>query len=187
MEVLEAIYKRRAMRAYTDRPVERATVQQLLGAAVQAPSAINDQPWAFAVVQDKTLLQQISDRAKAHFLENLPPAAPGEAFRQMLSAPEFNIFYEAGTLIILCAKTEEGMNAAEDCCLAGQNLMLAACEMGLGTCPIGLARPWLNLPEVKKELGIPEGCAPVLPIILGYPKETPPPVPRRAPEILFWK
>jgi|SRR5579862_2101800 len=185
MELIEAIYKRRAVRSYTDRLVDRVTIGNLLRAAVQAPSAINVQPWAFAVIQDRSLLKQYSDRARAHFLKTMGAAIP-EPLRNMVENPEFNIFYDAGTLILICATSSEQADA-EDCCLAAQNLMLAACDQGLGTCPIGFARPWLNLPEVKAELGIPAGYALITPFIVGYPAEAAPPVARRELEILFWK
>lgn len=185
MELIEAIYKRRAVRSYTDRAVDQETIHKLLQAAVQAPSAINIQPWAFAVVQDRGLLKQYSDRARAYFLQMLGTTIPAE-LHEMVTDPSFNIFYNAGTLILVCATSGE-QAAAEDCCLAAQNLMLAACDQGLGTCPIGFARPWLDLPEVKTELGIPADYTPITPFILGYPTELPPPVARREPKILFWK
>lgn len=186
MELMEAIYKRRAVRAYTDRNLDREIVMQLIRAAIQAPSAMNDQPWAFAVVQNRELLKQCSDRAKAHLLATVDARSPLGALRDTLANPEFGIFYGAGTLIVICAKPE-GLNPAEDCCLAAQNLMLAACGLGLGTCPIGLARPWLSLPEVKHELGIPPAYQPVFPIIVGFPREEAPPVPRHEPEIVTWR
>lgn len=105
------------------------------------------------------------------------------AFQQMLSDPAFDIFYNAHILVVICA-TSESMNGAEDCCLAAQNLILRAYDMGLGTCPIGLARPWLNLPEVKAEIGIPAGLSVVFPVIVGWPTLMPPPVPRREPRIV---
>lgn len=186
MELMDAVYKRRSVRAYADRNVDKATVTALVTAAIQAPSALNAQPWAFAVIQDAARLKQYSDRAKAHTLKSLEPGSPLFSHRDMLVDPGFNIFYDAATLVIICAKPA-ALNAAEDCCLAAQNLMLAACGMGLGTCPIGFARPWLNLPEVKRELGIPDDYAPVFPVIVGFPKGAPPPVARKEPEILFWK
>jgi len=76
---------------------------------------------------------------------------------------------------------------AEDCSLAAENLMLAAHAMGLATCPIGFARLWLNRPDVKKELGIPESYAPVFPVVVGFQKEPAHSVERKPPEILFWK
>lgn len=186
MDLMQAIRHRRAVRAYKDRPLERATVEELLDAAIQAPSAMNAQPWAFYVVQEKALLKQWSDRAKVAFLAEAPPADLPEPYRQILTDPAFNLFYDAPALILICAKPG-GMVPAEDCSLAGQTLMLAAHGLGLGTCPIGFARVWLNRPEVKLELGIPADYQPVLPIIVGYPRETPAPRERRPPEILAWR
>jgi nitroreductase len=186
MEVMDAIYKRRAVRAYAVKKVDKATVTALIKAAIQAPSALNAQPWAFAVIQDEALLKRCSDRAKAHLLGSLGPGSPLSLHRDMLENPDFNIFYDAATLVIICAKPA-ALNAAEDCCLAAQNLMLSAYAMGLGTCPIGFARPWLNLPEVKRELGISADHMPVFPVIVGFPKGDALPVPRKEPEILFWK
>jgi nitroreductase len=65
--------------------------------------------------------------------------------------------------------------------------MLAACAMGLGTCPIGFARPWLNQARIKQSLSIPDGYVAVFPIVVGYPSGETSPVQRRAPEILFWE
>jgi len=186
MDLMQAIRHRRAVRAYKDRPLDRATLEELLEAAIQAPSAMNAQPWAFYVVQDKHLLKTWSDRAKIVYLAQAPPTDLPEPYRQILSDPAFNIFYDAPALILICAKPG-GMVPAEDCSLAGQTLMLAAYGHGLGTCPIGFARAWLNRPEVKLELGIPAAYEPVLPIIVGYPREIPPPRERRTPEILAWR
>ena len=185
MELIEAIYNRRAVRNYTDEEVPRSKVLELLKAAVQAPSAVNQQPWAFAVFEGRKRLAGWSTRAKAHFLSTLQPASEDHGFREMLSDPAFDIFYNADVLLVICAKPI-GMNPSEDCCLAAQNLMLMAHGIGLGTCPIGLARSWLNLPEVKGELGLPIEISVVFPMILGYPAEVLPPVARREPEILVW-
>jgi nitroreductase len=184
MKELQAIYERRAVRDYASLAVPHAKIIELLHAAVQAPSAVNEQPWAFAVFQDKERLKSFSDRAKAHLAATLGPEAP-ETLRQMVDDPQFNIFYNANTLIVVCARPG-AMNAAEDCCLAAQNLMLAAHAMGLATCPIGMARSWLNLPEVKAELGIPPALSPVFPLIAGYAATRPAAVPRNAPEIVVW-
>lgn len=71
----------------------------------------------------------------------------------------------------------------EDCALAAQNLMLAAYAAGLGSCWIGFAQSFLNTPEGKALLGLPSAWVPVAPIIIGYPKTTPDPVPRNEPLI----
>lgn len=186
MEVLQAIHTRRAVREYAERPVDRETVLALTEAACQAPSAINQQPWAFAVIQNQALLEEISGEAKAYWRATLADEGPTDQLRTLVENPDFNLFYNATTLIIIYARTE-GLNPEEDCCLAAENLMLAAHAMGLGTCPIGLARPWLGRQEVKAAMGVPEGYTPVFPVIVGHPRGETAAVPRRAPEILFWK
>jgi nitroreductase len=153
----------------------------LLDAAVQAPSALNDQPWSFVVVQDADLLKRISDRAKLLMLHReLPPP-----LLEMVSSPQFNIFYNAGTLILICAKSRDP-EKAWDCCFAAENLMLAAREMGLGTCFIGFAWPALEQDDIRKDLGIPDGHTAVAPVIVGYPRSFPSGPHREAPTILRW-
>ena len=62
---MEAIYSRRAVRAYTGQPVDRTTVEALIKASTHAPSSMNEQPWAFAVIQSPPQLAAWSDRIKA--------------------------------------------------------------------------------------------------------------------------
>jgi nitroreductase len=187
MQIMDAIYKRRAVRSFQKTPVSEELLKQLLNAAVQAPSAMNAQPWAFLIVEGKDLLREYSDRAKRFLLGSLDPESPLHAYRDYLADREFNIFYDAGILVIFCAKNRDA-GAAEDCCLAAENFMLAALDFGLGTCPIGFARPWLNTPEVKRELNIPAAYTAVMPIIVGYPTSVEaPPVTRMAPEVVAWK
>ncbi|HVX40428.1 MAG TPA: nitroreductase family protein [Gemmatimonadaceae bacterium] len=191
---LEAIYHRRAVRAYRPEPVDDATIYRLLDAAVQAPTAMHQEPWSFVVVQDRATLEHISDRAKsimvaeasAHReLLRAPGATPEGRHLEMLTDPSFNIFYNAGTLIVICGKPL-GQFVVADCWLAAENLMLAATAMGLGTCCIGFALPAVHAPDVKRELGIPESAEPFAAIIVGVPQAEPPGVSRKAPEILRW-
>ena len=186
LDLMEAIYSRRSVRSYTEQSVHKATIEVLIQAAIQAPSALNQQPWAFAVIHDGQVLAQYSDHVKAQVLKGLTPQSPLYAHRQALESPAYNVFYGAGTLIVICAKPE-GVNAEEDCSLAAQNLMLAAHAMGLGTCPIGFARPWLNLEETKRDLAIPMHYTVVFPVIVGYPTGLTPPVARKEPEIVGWR
>lgn len=188
MDLMDAIYHRRAVREFTDESIGRETLEKLIEAAIQAPSAMNFQPWAFAVVQDRTALARISERAKAHLLKTAPKGSPIDNYRETLSDPAFNIFYGAPALVVICAKPGELGEAAhsdEDCCLAAENLMLTAHAMGLGTCWIGFSRPWLDTPEGKSELGIPKNYMPVAPIIVGRPKALPPSHGRKKAEV-FW-
>jgi nitroreductase len=82
------------------------------------------------------------------------------------------VFYHAPALVLVMAQSA-ATQAIEDSCLAAQNLLLAARDQGIGSCWIGFARPWLNLPSTKKELALPEGYTVVAPIVLGYPKAWP--------------
>lgn len=186
MDVMDAIGQRRSVRAYTGQPVDKATVEALINAATQAPSSMNEQPWAFVVIQDSKRLAQWSERIKSYVLKRLKPDSPFVKYRDMVASPDYHVFHRAGTLIIICARLDSH-NGKEDCSLAAQNLMLVACAMGLGTCPIGFARPWLSQARIKRGLSIPEGYVPVFPVVVGYPSGDTPPVPRRAPEILLWE
>ena len=100
MELLQAIRERRSVREYTGQPVSDAVLRDLIEAAIQAPSAINQQPWCFVVVQDRALLAQMSGQAKAHLLKALL-SAPAHPFRDMLNDPKFDIFYRAPALIVI--------------------------------------------------------------------------------------
>lgn len=179
MTVMQAIAGRRSVRAYKPDPLSRATIETLLAAAVQAPTAMHAEPWAFAIVQDRALLRELSSVAHA---------AMDETTRAQVSAlfkPDFNIFYDAGTLIAICARPASPFTAA-DCWLAAENFMLAAYAQGLGTCVIGFAVQVLNLAEWKARLGIPADMQVFAPLILGVPSGPTAVVPRRAPRILAW-
>lgn len=185
MDVNEAIYHRRAVRHFSDQPVGKAAVRELLLAATQAPSALNLQPWAFAVFHGRTLLEGISHRAKSHLVATLSPMFELNLASQRYTETDFDVFYGAGTLIVIYA-TGRRFHPTEDCCLAAQNLMLAAHGAGLGTCPVGFVRPWFDLPEVKREFGISEACCAVFPVAVGYAVEPPKAVPRNEPEVVAW-
>jgi nitroreductase len=183
---MDAIYQRRSVRAYTHREVQPDVVRTLIRAAIQAPSAINQQPWAFAVIQDAEYLRRISNRAKELTLAALRPESPLWIYRSILSDPHFNVFYDGHTLIAICARASTAWPANEDCCLAAQNLMLAAHGLGLGTCTIGFARGALNEPGTKREIRVPDEYTVVMPILVGYPREVPLPMARDDPRILSW-
>lgn len=186
MKLQEAIESRRSVRNYEARPIDKAQVEKLIHAAIQAPSASNAQPWAFAVIQDGKLLKEYSARAKSQLLAGIDQQPGLAKYRGMLANPDFNIFYNAGTLIIIYAKPE-GLHPEGDCCLAAQNLMLTATDMGLGTCWIGFATVLMNQPAVKQELGVPADYTAVAPIIVGQPAGKIPQLGRDEPVILCWK
>ena len=182
MDIEEAIYRRRTVREFTAKPVEDSTLQRLIDAAIQAPSAMNQQPWSFTVVRDQPLLDRISCEAKAHLLSTASAGVTPLQIQNLLSNADFQIFYHAPALILISAVGADAW-AVEDCCLAAENLMLTACAAGLGTCWIGFAQNWLGTPEGKASLGLPATHLPVAPIIVGHPKTPAPPVARKVSEV----
>jgi nitroreductase len=178
MELLEAIRRRRAVRDYLPDAIDEATLEGLIHAAVQAPSAVDSQPWRFVVVRQRAMLDRVAREAKAWRLRSESSAE----LRVHLENPGFQIFYNAPVLVLIAAEHESPW-MVEDCALAAQNLMLAACDQGLGSCWIGLAQDYLRSPAGKELLGIPPAWAPVAPIIVGRPRGATPPHPRREPQV----
>jgi len=187
MSLMDAIYKRCSVRSYSPERLDQTTIRSLLAAAVRAPTAVHLEPWVFAILQDTSVLKCLSDRAKPLFLEEVQRAHldRGHAL-DIFASPDFNMFYNAGTLIIICGKPM-GPFVVADCWLAAENLILAACSIGLGTCVIGAAVPALNTPDIKADLGIPDQLTAIAPIIVGVPSGEAPATGRKEPEILFWK
>ena len=181
MDLNQAIRSRRAVREFRDTPIARTVLETLIDAAIQAPSAMNEQPWTFTVVQDRAILGQASQQAKAYALQSaaldLPPS-----LRDRLARPDFDLFYRAPVLIVISSVSANRW-AVENCSLAAENLMLCACAQGLGSCWIGLAQPWFATATGKRTLRLPAAGVPVAPIIVGEPAGSPSPVPRKPPRI----
>jgi len=178
--IFETILGRRSVRSYADRKVEPEVLKTLLEAAVWAPTAMHKEPWGFVIVQNKVVLKNLSDLAKPLFIEELRKIGTRE---DVLKHTDGNLFYDAGTLIIICGKTNGHLPIA-DCWMAAENMILAACAMNLGSCVVASALPAMSLPDVKSSLGIPAGFAAIAPVIIGYPKTETAPSSRKAPLIL---
>jgi len=159
MNVFEAIKGRRSIRQFTDEPIDKKALARLLDAARWAPTASNQQRWRFVAV-------------------TLPSAK--ELVRKF--AP--GIFTTPAAFIVICADKAPGAKPWDeatylaDCAIAAQNIMLAAYEMGIGSC-VALSYAKVAIQEI---LNIPQGVDPVLVITLGYPAEDPEPPPRMALE-----
>ena len=186
--ILKTIDARHSVRAYAPTPLDSAAVQTLLDAAVHAPTAMHEEPWAFVIVQDHALLQRLSDLAKPLFVEEVRHRnAHGTSHSfDHFTRSDFNIFHGANTLIIICAKPS-GPFVTADCWLAAENLMLAANAIGLGSCVIGSAVAALNIHKVKVELGIPDEYSAIAPIVVGVPGGDTQATSRKEPLILSWK
>lgn len=175
--VLQVIRQRCSVRAYTPDLLGADTVTTLLDAATRAPTAMHSEPWAFVVVQDIARLHRYSEMAKAGWR--------GREFAAALLRTDFNVFYGASTLIVICARPV-GPFAVADCWLAAENLMLAATAMGLGACCIGSAVDALSTASVRDELHIDPTMTIVAPIIVGRAAEPTVPASRKPPEVLAW-
>jgi nitroreductase len=187
---IRVIYERRAIRTYDDRPISRDDVELVLDAAIHAPSAVNCQPWAFVVIQEREALARYAKEGTQLLLDEplavevVESGLPDmDRLRQMASGPDFELFHGAPALVVIYATSADGV---PDCFLAAQNLMLASWTLGLGTCPIGLARPLFNRAEVKKELGVSPEWTCALPIAIGWPDAAAAPTSRR-PAQVAWK
>jgi nitroreductase len=191
VSLLDAIHERHSARSFLPLQVGEHYIQELLEAAVQAPTGLGMEPWGFVVVQDRSQLQRLSDHAKVYYYRDAqaarrPKRRPGDAINLIAENDNFNFFYNASTLILICAPTKEAF-ARPDCWLAAENLMLVAHAMGLGSCIIGSAVSALNTTYSKAVLNIPDNYEAIVPIVIGHPSEQGVPAPRKKPRVLSWQ
>jgi nitroreductase len=147
----DPVLSRRSTRKYTDDPVDDATVERLLRAAMAAPSAGNQQPWRFIVVRDRATLSGIAEwHPYAGMLRSAPVAVV--------------VLGDAGE-----AKWK-GM-WPQDCAACVENMLIEAELLGLGAVWLGVH----PLPEreaaLRESLGIPEEVVPFAIVPLGRPLE----------------
>lgn len=146
---MKEIFNRRSIRKFMDRPVEKEKIDKLLRAAMQAPSAANQQPWEFIVVENKENLAALSFMTPY----SKPIEHAGAAF--VLLANSDNIKIPTGW--------QQDMGAA------AQNILLEATHLGLGTVWIGIATSDTAVESVKKLYDLPENILPFALIAIGYP------------------
>ena len=165
--VIETIKSRRSIRAYKDTPVEREKLQLLAECGVWAPNAMGRQEWEVRIVDSKAWI----DDCTATYLK----AIEGTDKAKYMLTPTFkNIFRNVPAVIFVAAP--EGLFAGENVGCLGQNIMLAATELGLGTCFLGSAQMIFAEPAMKEylqSLGFSEGYKLRYALAVGYPDETP--------------
>ncbi len=183
--VIEAIKKRRSVRAYEAKPVPRDLVNAVIEAGNEAPSAMNSQPWRFVVVEDaaakKKLLGAAMPKAKA-ITEKVKDVDPEryEAIKKRYAELPDPVYYSAPVIIFVIGI---GMYSEHSCPLACENMMLAAHSLGLASCWVGFGAMVTDDREVRSLLGLQEGDAIFGPILLGYPKAHPPRPPKKDPKV----
>jgi nitroreductase len=166
--ILKVAGERRSVRKYTAEPVPRAMLDACLEAARLAPSACNSQPYSFIVADDPALKARLA----------------AAAFSGLYSATRF-----AAAAPVLVAITGRRQNFTAwlgnrlqdinfrfvDMGIAGEHFVLAARELGLGTCWIG----WFDKIKASKALGLPGGERAEILISVGWPAEEPQPRKRK--------
>lgn len=175
MDVIAAIHSRRSIRNFAATPVDRDQIVAIIADAAQAPPPVHDLvPWTFNVITGADRIADIGARAMQYAAEHRP-AGPGWNW---LDRPGFQIFWGAPVVIIISGPVE-------DCCRAGQNLMLSAHARGLGTCWVGSPMSWLVTTAAKAELGIPAELTPVTVLCLGHAATVPDAPPRGVPQVIW--
>ena len=181
MDVIEAIYHRRAVREYTSEPVDRETLKFLVDAAIQAPSAVNQQPWSFAVVREQDLLDRISRESKRHMLGTLPAVPASDHFASCwASRPDFlDLLSRAGIdRDRAVARKPVGSGGL----LAGGGESDAGDPCRGARLLLDRLRPALAQLAGEAQVGFPAAYTPVAPIIVGRPKAGAASCPRKTPE-----
>ena len=173
MSFSEVLLKRRSIRKYLDKPVEIDLLKDIIQESTLAPSAGNEQPWKFIIVQNPDLLHEISEECKENLLTRIAnnPSVYAKKYERMLQNEAFNIFYNAPCLVLILGESQV-KNLLFDCTLAASYFMMAAATKGLGTCWINFAKELTN-PALMEQIGIPENHTIVAPIIIGYPANEP--------------
>jgi len=182
--VLEAIKKRRSVRFFDSKPVERDIVTTIIEAGNQAPSAGNLQPWRFIIVEDENIKRLLLEvtlskwRKIVEYLKNTRPEYYKEIMFETryseLEEPKDPIYFHAPIILFVTGLRRH----AVDCALACQNIMLSAYSLGLGTCYVGFGAMVTDNAEIRKVLELKDDEQ-IHPIVLGYPKED---LPRRPPK-----
>lgn len=175
---------RRSIRNFQDKEVPLEIIHEILKQSTFAPSARNGQPWKFIVVNNRDMIKKISDESKKNILNRIyeNPGDYAARYKTMLEDKEYNVFYNAPCLVMVLGE-KSVKNLYVDCTLAASYFMMSAASKGLGTCWVNLGKEIYDK-DMISQLGIPENCEIVAPLILGYPQKITSPVPRKEPEIL---
>lgn len=175
MDVIEAIHSRRSVRAYTDQPVHRVLIGELIWDAAQAPPPFAGQvPWTFNVIEGADRIEAYGVLAK-QYARDIRSEGGGMAWTER---EDFRAFWNAPAVVIISGPLE-------DCCRAGQVLILSAHARGLGACWVGAPMLWLRTPEAKAEIGIPADLTPISAICVGYAAATPEAAQRARPRVIW--
>jgi nitroreductase len=166
---LDFIFRRRSIRHYLDRPVDRDDLVRLLQAAMATPSTCNQQPWEFVVVTEREML----DELRRHLVAgryNAPAAIAVRAnLRLAHPGPTGRMYWPL------------------DCSAATENILLAAPALGLGTVWIGVCPHPTHPRTVGRILSLPEEVIPFCLVYVGYPAEEKPARTQYDEKRVYWE
>jgi len=184
VNIIDVIKSRRSIRKYLDKPIPKEIIDKLIKAAKWAPSGMNEQPWGFIVVQDRALIKELSDRSIPYINKIVEEDPKFAGYKKRMAVKDFSIFYNAPCVIIILGR-KDAFSYQNDCAMAGQNLMLTAASVNIGSCWVGMMNVLDKDGWFRKKFQIPENYAIVAPIALGYfENKDIPVIERRTPEIL---
>jgi coenzyme F420-0:L-glutamate ligase / coenzyme F420-1:gamma-L-glutamate ligase len=181
--IFDLIVTRRSIRRYKPEAVPRELIEQVLKAAIWAPSAHNRQPWRFAVVTEQERKEHLARAMGQRLRRDLAADGVAEAVIDADAGRSYSRITSAPVLIALCLSMvdmdcypddrrnqAEYIMAVQSTAMAGQNLLLAAHELGLGAC--WMCAPLFCPDVVRDALELPEDWQPQALLTLGYPAES---------------
>lgn len=178
-EVIQTIMSRRSIRKYQDKPVEHEKLALIAKCGINAPSAMNQQTWAVRVVESQDFIQGTTEIFKKENPEQVKRDA------------NFKNMYRNAPNIIIVACPKDDAFAQLNVGLMGENMMLAAQSLGLGTCCLGSSAMFLQRSEAYKpflaQLNLPAGYEISYILAVGYPDEAPAAKPRDEGKIEYIK
>ncbi len=160
---LGAIFARRSIRAYTERPVSEEDIRSLLEAGMAAPSANNNQPWHFVVVRSRDVLRRLAEK---------------HPYGKMLAG--------AALAVVVCGDPALSDWWVQDCAAATENILVAAAGLGLGGVWVGCHGREEREKAVRGILGIPDKLGVLSLISLGHPAEKKAPRTQYEEERVHW-
>ncbi|MFA4834271.1 MAG: nitroreductase family protein [Patescibacteria group bacterium] len=177
MNFLELAKLRRSVRQYRQEKIPRDQIEKIIETGIWAPSAFNEQPIKFFVLEDPAKIKLAGEK-----IREIRTKAGENIWRKELPDPTF---YQAPVVIFLCVSEPKNKYALADAALACQNCLLEAREMDLATVIVGQATLLEESPGVKKELGIPNNWEILLSFCLGKTDSFPEAPERKKPEVIF--
>lgn len=180
---IETIRSKRSIRAFTGERIPDETLKELITLGTMASTGSNLQPWGFVVIQDEAELDALARDIKEYLLSNLAQFPHLASYETALKNPDYHVLNHATAMIFIYGDSNSHWYVYDGSLAAG-NIMLAAHDMGIGTCWIGYCETFCNLPEFKKKYNVPEEFELVSALSCGYMDKKLSP-PKRKPPVIF--